>query len=56
MTAWDERTDFRTLIENDPEVTLSNDVLDEAFDLGRSLRHLDRVSAALDELHPPATS
>ena len=56
MTAWDERSDFRTLIENDPEVTLTKDVLDEAFDLERSLRHLDRVSAALDGLRPPLTS
>src|SRR4051794_20631592 len=54
MTAWEERSDFRTLIENDPEVTLTKDVLDEAFDLQRSLRHLDRVSAALDELRPPS--
>ena len=53
MTAWDEHTDFRTLIENDPEVTLAKDVLDEAFDLQRSLRHLDRVSDALDGLRPP---
>ena len=54
MTAWDEGSDFRTLIENDPEVTLAKDVLDEAFDLARSLRHLDRVSAALDGLRPPS--
>src|SRR5215207_8139708 len=54
MTAWDERADFRTLIENDPEVTLTKDVLDEAFDLQRSLRHLDLVSAALDGLGPPS--
>ena len=53
MTAWDERSDFRTLIENDPEVTLTKDVLDEAFDLERSLRHLDRVGAALDGLRSP---
>jgi adenylosuccinate lyase len=53
MTAWDERSDFRTLIENDPEVTLAKDALDEAFDLERSLSHLDRVGAALDGLRPP---
>jgi adenylosuccinate lyase len=52
MTAWEERTDFRALLEHDPEVDLPKDVLDEAFDLGRSLRHLDRVSAALDQLQP----
>jgi adenylosuccinate lyase len=54
MTAWDEQSDFRTLIENDPDVTLAKDVLDEAFDLERSLRHLDRVSVALDGLRPPS--
>jgi adenylosuccinate lyase len=54
MTAWDERADFRTLLEDDPEVTLPKDALDEAFDLARSLRHLDRVTAALDELRPPS--
>jgi adenylosuccinate lyase len=53
MTAWEERTDFRTLIEIDADVTLPKEVLDEAFDLQRSLRHLDRVAAALDELRPP---
>jgi hypothetical protein len=41
------------LLEEDPEVTLPKDVLDEAFDLQRSLRHLDRVSAALDVVRPP---
>jgi adenylosuccinate lyase len=53
MTAWEERQDFRTLLEEDPEVTLPKDVLDEAFDLQRSLRHLDRVSVALDGVRPP---
>jgi adenylosuccinate lyase len=52
MTAWDERSDFRTLLEQDPEVGLPKDMLDEVFDLERSLRHLDRVSAALDALRP----
>jgi adenylosuccinate lyase len=56
LRAWEERTDFRTLLENDPELTLPKDVLDEAFDLERSLRHLDRVEAALDELRPAATT
>ncbi len=52
MRAWDERTDFRALLEADPEMTLDKAQLDEAFDLERSLRHLDRVAAALDELRP----
>jgi adenylosuccinate lyase len=54
MTAWEERTDFRTLLEEDPEVTLTKEALDEAFDLQRALRHLDRTAAALDRLRPPA--
>ncbi|MET0460648.1 MAG: lyase family protein, partial [Ilumatobacteraceae bacterium] len=52
MTAWEEGRDFRTLLENDPEVTLGKESLDDAFDLERSLRHLDRVAAALDEIRP----
>ncbi|MET0146817.1 MAG: adenylosuccinate lyase [Ilumatobacteraceae bacterium] len=52
MKAWDERTAFRALLEADPEMTLDKEQLDEAFDLERSLRHLDRVAAALDELRP----
>ncbi len=44
MTAWETGTDFRTLLEADPEMTLDKAALDEAFDLERSLRHLDRVA------------
>ena len=40
MKAWDEGLDFRTLLEADPEVDDAS--LDDAFDLQRSLRHLDR--------------
>ena len=53
MKAWEERRDFRTLLEDDPDVTLSKTAMDDAFDLERSLRHLDRVAAALDRA-PPA--
>ena len=56
MAAWEGRTDFRTLLENDPDVTLAKDVMDEAFDLDRALRHRDRVAAALDELRPAHSS
>ena len=52
MSAWDTGADFRTLLERDPDVTLDKEALDEAFDLDRSLRHLDRVAAALDALRP----
>jgi adenylosuccinate lyase len=48
MTAWDESRDFRTLLEHDDEV--DNSVLDEAFDLTRSLRHLDHVLDQVDAI------
>ena len=48
MKAWDEQMDFRTLLEDDPDVSV--DSLDEAFDLSRSLRNLGPVFAALDDL------
>ncbi len=41
MRAWDEGTDFRALLEADDEVP--NELLDDAFDLRRSLRNLDVV-------------
>ncbi len=52
MAAWETGTDFRELLEQDPDMTLDVVALDEAFDLKRALRHLDRVAAALDELAP----
>ncbi len=48
MKAWDERCDFRTLLEADPEVSVES--LDDAFDLSRSLRNLDIVFDALDRI------
>ena len=48
MRAWDEGTDFRALLEADDEVP--DDVLDDAFDLRRSLDHLDVVFAELDAI------
>lgn len=48
MRAWDEGLDFRTLLEADDEV--DNSVLDDAFDLRRSLSNLGRVFARLDDL------
>jgi adenylosuccinate lyase len=48
MKAWDERCDFRTLLEADPDVSVES--LDDAFDLSRSLRNLDTVFAALDRI------
>jgi adenylosuccinate lyase len=50
LRAWDEGRDFRSLLEADDRVTVPTEVLDEAFDLQRSLRHIDAVFAALDDL------
>jgi adenylosuccinate lyase len=47
MQAWESRTSFRTLLETKG---ISSDVLDEAFDLERSLRHTDRTFDALKEI------
>jgi adenylosuccinate lyase len=47
MKAWDERTDFRSLIERDPDVSIA---LDEAFDLGRSLRNVAVIFDQLDTI------
>ena len=45
MRAWDEERDFRSLVEADPEVTavLDRTALDDAFDLGSYIRHVDAV-------------
>ncbi len=48
--AWSERRPFREMLEVDPEVTLSAAQLDEAFDLSRTLRHVDRFADALASL------
>jgi adenylosuccinate lyase len=48
MRAWDEGLDFRELLSADPEVDPA--ILDEAFDLDRSLRNLDEVFHQLDGL------
>jgi len=51
MQSWDDQTDFRTLLENDPSVAaLGETTLDAAFDLDRSLRNVGAVFEALDEL------
>ncbi len=48
LRAWDEHTDFRSLLEHDPRVSVSASALDDAFDLQRSLRNLGPVFDALD--------
>ncbi|HVT78050.1 MAG TPA: lyase family protein, partial [Acidimicrobiales bacterium] len=47
MEAWETRTSFRTLLEAQG---IAADVLDEAFDLERSLRNIDRTFDALKEI------
>ena len=49
--AWDEGRSFRELLDADPRVTVPADVLDDAFDLGRSVRHAGHGVDALDALH-----
>ncbi|MEY2396918.1 MAG: adenylosuccinate lyase [Actinomycetota bacterium] len=51
MKAWEERTAFRALLDADPDLAaagIGQDVLDDAFDLARSLRHIDRTFDALE--------
>jgi adenylosuccinate lyase len=50
LRAWDEECSFRDLLEKDDRVIVETSTLDEAFDVWRSLRHVDRVFAALDAL------
>ncbi len=51
MQAWDEGVDFRTLLEADPEVAeLGAAVLDDAFDLRRSLSNIGEIFAQLDAI------
>jgi adenylosuccinate lyase len=48
--SWDERRSFRSVLDGDPEVMLGPAQLDEAFDVGRSLRHVGRFAEALKEV------
>ena len=48
MRSWSDGVAFRTLLEADGRVEIDPAVLDEAFDLTRSLRNLGTVFAALD--------
>ncbi len=50
MTAWETEQSFRSLLDSDPEVTASPEVLDTAFDLNRSLRNAHRFQDALTAL------
>jgi adenylosuccinate lyase len=48
--AWDEEVSFRTLLDSDPRITVSSDVLDTAFDLEKSLKRADRAIDALQNI------
>ncbi|MBI4932564.1 MAG: adenylosuccinate lyase [Actinobacteria bacterium] len=50
--AWDEGRSFRELLAADPRVTVPDAVLDDAFDLARSVRYAGRGVDALDALAP----
>ena len=49
--AWDEGRSFRELLDADARVAVPASVLDEAFDLSRSVRYAGRGVDALDALH-----
>ena len=48
--AWEQRRAFRQVLSEDPEMSLTEAQLDQAFDLARALRHTDRFRHALDAL------
>ncbi len=48
--AWGEKRSFRDLLDADPRVVVPPELLDEAFDLQRSLRHSTAVFDAVDAL------
>jgi adenylosuccinate lyase len=48
--AWNEQRPFRQLLDADDRVGVSPALLDEAFDLRRSLRNARAVFEALDAL------
>jgi adenylosuccinate lyase len=48
--AWRDQRPFRELLEADDRVVVAPELLDDAFDLQRSLRHSGAVFDALDEL------
>ena len=51
--SWGEKRSFRELLDADSRVTVSSQLLDEAFDLERSLRHAGAVFDALDGIEAP---
>ncbi len=51
--AWTEKRSFRDLLDADPRVVVAPELLDEAFDLQRSLRHIGAVFDAVDAIAYP---
>jgi len=49
--AWDEGRSFRELLDADPRITVPATVLDDAFDLRRSVQHSGLGVDALEALH-----
>jgi adenylosuccinate lyase len=54
MRAWDEETDFRTLVAADPGITsrLAPRALDAVFDLAATIEHVDAVFERLRTIAP----
>jgi adenylosuccinate lyase len=54
MRAWDEERDFRSLVEEDAELTatLDGEALAAVFDLDAYLRHVDTVFERLERIAP----
>ena len=48
--AWRDKRSFRELLDADERVSVKQELLDEAFDLQRSLRHSEAVFDAIDNL------
>jgi adenylosuccinate lyase len=53
LRAWDEGRDFRELLEADADLSLDREVLEHAFDLDRSLAHVDVLFHRLASLSTP---
>ncbi len=49
MKAWEDGNDFKTLLENDPDIKrrIKPEALEAAFDLKKHFRHVDRAFRAL---------
>jgi len=50
LRAWDEGLDLRSLLEQDPELTLPPETLDAAFDLDDAIKHVEVVFERLSTL------